>query len=214
MIKILVMEDDELFCETLEDFLSTLGFDITTANDGDSASDLCYERSFDLLLLDVNVPKQNGFELLKSLRDTQQNVPAIFITSFADKDSIKKGFLSGGDDYLTKPIDLDELKLRIFALLKRTNKLQNRLSIKGKEYIADKGVLGQKQLSHKVKLLFDLLLENQNKIVSKELIFQKVWEWDERPSEASLRVYINDIKKILGKDSITNHKGVGYRLEL
>jgi len=214
MIKILVMEDDELFCETLEDFLSTLGFDITTANDGDSASDLCYERSFDLLLLDVNVPNQNGFELLKSLRDAQQNTPAIFITSFGDKDSIKKGFLSGGDDYLSKPIDLDELKLRIFALLKRSNKLQNTISINGKEYLIDEGILDQKQLSRKVKCLLDLLLENQSHIVSKEMIFQKVWEWDETPSQASLRVYINELKKILGKDSISNHKGIGYRLEL
>jgi DNA-binding response OmpR family regulator len=86
--------------------------------------------------------------------------------------------------------------------------------IKDKEYLAQDGVLDHKQLSQKVKLLLDLLLENQNHIVSKEQIFQSVWRWDESPSEASLRVYINDLKKILGKEAISNHKGIGYRLEL
>ena len=214
MIKILIMEDDELFCETLEDFLSEDGFEITTANDGEKAQDLCYEQSFDLLLLDVNVPHINGFDLLKSLRTSAKNTPAIFITSFRDKDSIKEGFLSGGDDYMSKPIDLDELRFRINALLKRSHKLQNSLMIKDKEYLAQDGVLDHKQLSQKVKLLLDLLLENQNHIVSKEQIFQSVWRWDESPSEASLRVYINDLKKILGKEAISNHKGIGYRLEL
>jgi DNA-binding response OmpR family regulator len=214
MIKILIVEDDELFADTLEDFLSLEGYEIDIANDGNIAQDLCYEKSYDLLLLDVNVPYINGFELLKSLRNMQQNTPAIFITSFKDKDSIKQGFLSGGDDYLCKPIDLDELKLRIYAILKRTNKLQDTIMIKDKEYQIDKGILDNKYLSNKVKLLLDILVENQNQIVSKEIIFQKVWNWQESPSEASLRVYINDLKKILGKDSISNHKGIGYRLEL
>lgn len=215
-IHILILEDDTLFAESLEDFLEEEGYTITLAHDGNSALELAYEQQFDLLLLDVNVPKLSGFEFLSHLRQKQENTPAIFITSFKDKESIKKGFLSGGDDFLTKPIDLDELHLRILALLRRTNKLKSTIMIADVSYLPQEGLLlkeGQKYpLSKKVILLLELLLENQNSIVSTERIYEHLWAWDETPSAASLRVYINELKKVLGKERIINHKGIGYLL--
>ncbi len=216
MIKILILEDDILFAQTLEDFLSEEGFDITLAHDGERASELCYEQHFDLLLLDVNVPKKNGFELLKSIRKNRQDTPTIFITSFNNKESLKEGFLSGADDYLTKPIDLDELLMRIIALLKRANIYQKTIEIGDALYTPQKHQLSINNqdiiLSNKVALLLELLISNQNSIVTKEQIYDKLWKWDEEPSSASLRVYINELKKLLGKDKILNHKGIGYSL--
>ncbi len=217
-IHILILEDDRLFSESLEDFLEEEGFSTTLAHDGEKALELAYERRFDLLLLDVNVPKLNGFEFLSTLRQKQQNTPAIFITSFKDKESIKKGFLQGADDYLTKPIDLDELLLRILALLRRSHKLEESIMIGAATFYPKEGIIQTQEqkypLSKKVILLLTLLIEHQNSIVQSERIYEYLWAWDETPSPSSLRVYINDLKKILGKKHIINHKGIGYKLEL
>lgn len=217
-IHILILEDDTLFAESLEDFLEEEGFSVSLANDGEKALELVYEKHFDLLLLDVNVPKLTGFDFLSTLRQNNQNTPAIFITSFKDKESIKKGFLKGADDYLTKPLDLDELNLRILALLRRSHKLEESIMIGKAAYHPKEGVLISDNLkyplSKKVILLLELLLENQNSIVTTERIYESLWAWDETPSPSSLRVYINELKKILGKERIINHKSIGYLLEL
>jgi DNA-binding response OmpR family regulator len=217
-LKILILEDDILFAESLEDFLSEEGFHITLAHDGQRALELAYERDFDILLLDINVPAPNGFEVLETLRQQAQNTPAIFITSFKDKESLKKGFLKGADDYLCKPIDLDELYLRIMALLKRTHKLHTAIMIGDSTYLPQESTIQKESvkypLSKKVVLLLELLLEHQNTIVSTERIYAHLWAWDETPSPASLRVYITELKKVLGKEHIINHKGIGYLLAL
>lgn len=217
-IHILILEDDTLFAESLEDFLQEEDFSVTLAKDGEEALELVYEKHFDLLLLDVNVPHINGFEFLSTIRANQKNTPAIFITSFKDKESIKRGFLKGADDYLTKPVDLDELHLRIVALLRRTHKLTDTIMIGEATYLPNEGTImidGVKQsLSKKVILLLELLLENQNTLVSTTRIYEHLWAWDETPSASSLRVYINELKKIIGKTHIINHKGIGYKLEL
>ena len=217
-LQILILEDDRLFAESLEDFLEEEGFSITIASDGEQALDFLYESDFSLLLLDVNVPKLSGFDVLSQIRKNSQNTPAIFITSFKDKESIKKGFLQGADDYLTKPIDLDELHLRILALLRRAHKLADSIMIGTVSYHPKEGILlkeGTKYpLSKKVILLLELLIENQNHIVTTTRINEHLWTWDETPSPSSLRVYINELKNILGKERIINHKSIGYKLEL
>lgn len=216
-IHILILEDDTLFAESLEDFLEEEGFRITLVGDGEKALELVYENHFDLLLLDVNVPSLSGFEFLSTIREKQQSTPAIFITSFKDKESIKDGFLKGADDYLTKPVDLDELLLRIIALLRRANKLEESIMIGHAIYLPKEGIVQLEDekypLSKKVILLLDLLIENQNKTVTTAQIEERLWGWDETPSPSSLRVYINELKKLLGKERIVNQKGIGYRLE-
>ncbi len=216
-IKILILEDDKLFSDSLDDFLTQEGFIVCTVYDGEKALDLCYEESFDLLLLDVNVPMLNGFEFLSKLRQNATHTPAIFITSFKDKESIQKGFLKGGDDYLVKPIDIDELLLRIIALLRRSGKLKDTITINEAVYYPKESTIQiydkRYTLSKKVTLLLDLLLEHKNSTVSLSQIESRLWDWDETSSPSSLRIYINKLKKILGKESIINQKGIGYRLE-
>jgi len=216
-IHILILEDDLLFAESLEDFLDEEGFKTTLASDGEKALELVYEQPFDLLLLDINVPKLTGLEFLDTLRQNQQNTPAIFITSFKDKESVKKGFLKGADDYMCKPVDLDELLLRMMALLRRCHKLEEIFTIGCATYHPKEGIIStadeKHQLSKKVILLLELLLENKNSIVPTARINETLWHWDETPSPSSLRVYINELKKILGKERIVNHKGIGYKLD-
>ena len=117
--KILLLEDDNLFNETLQDFLEEEGFSIDSALDPYSALELTYERNYDLYLFDVNLPYESGFDLLKKLRQSGDVTPVIFLTSRDDKASLTQGFETGADDYMKKPIDLDELLLRIQALLRR-----------------------------------------------------------------------------------------------
>jgi len=218
LFKILLLEDDKLLCESLEDFLNEEGFSVDVAYDGEEVLELNFENNYDLYLLDINVPKINGLDLLKQLRDTGDNTPTIFLTSYKDKDTLKTGFLNGADDYLVKPVDLDELILRMTSLLKRCGKevkeiiLHNRIlyNPSTKRLVQDNQDLN---VPVKVMSLFELCLENRNTIVTKEMIVNRLWSISEEYSEGSIRVYVNSLKKILGKESIHNIKGIGYKIE-
>ncbi|TLP36272.1 response regulator transcription factor [Arcobacter arenosus] len=219
MHKILVLEDDELFLETLEDFLEDEGFEIKTASNGEEVLSITYENNFDLYLFDINVPLIDGISLLKELRNSGDNTPAIYLTSYKDKEKLTQGFLTGCDDYLKKPIDLDELLLRIQSLLKRSGKSFE--DIKLTEYLTfdpmNRRVLSNGtdiNLAAKVIDLLELFLEKKEKIITKEMIIDRLWGCSEGYSEGSIRVYINNLKKLLGKDSIKNIKGIGYKIEL
>lgn len=219
MYKILVLEDDELFASTVEDFLSDEGFIVDIATDGEECLSLNYNKNYDLYIFDINVPKITGLDLLSNLRKSEDNTPTIFLTSYKDKDTLHNAFLKGCDDYLKKPVDLDELLLRIKALLKRNKKqfdiikltdtltfnpLNRRVYENGEDL----------NLPVKVLELMELFIENRGEIVTKDMIISKLWAISEDYSEGSIRVYINQIKKLFGNsDSITNIKGVGYKVE-
>lgn len=218
MYKILLLEDDELFAQTLEDFLLDEGFSVDIAYDGDECLDLNYENNYDLYIFDINVPKINGLDLLDQLRASGDETPSIFLTSYKDKDTLHKAFLKGCDDYLKKPVDLDELILRIKALLKRNKKHFETIKISDTitfdprlKRVYENGV--DLNLSIKVYELLELFIENRGEIVSKDMIISKLWNIDENYSEGSIRVYINTIKKFLGKESIINIKAIGYKIE-
>ena len=110
IMKILLLEDDIILSEIIEEFLISLNNEVICTYDGQTASELSYEQTFDLLLLDVEVPSINGFEFLKSLRKQDINTPAIFITSLNQIEDLEKGFEVGCDDYIKKPFELNELK--------------------------------------------------------------------------------------------------------
>lgn len=219
MYKILILEDDDLFASTLEDFLSDEGFEVDIANDGEECLELNFKKNYDLYIFDINVPKINGLDLLEQLRQSDDNTPVIFLTSYKDKGTLHDAFLKGCDDYLKKPADLDELILRIKALLKRNKKqfkvidLSNNFTFNPiSKRIYENGI--DLNLPVKVLDLIELFLENKGQIVTKNMIISKLWTVQEEYSEGSIRVYINQIKKILGKESILNIKGIGYKIEL
>ncbi len=219
MYKILILEDDKLFAESLEDFLSDEGFLVQLANNGECVLELCYENSYDIYLFDINVPIINGIELLQQLRKNKDNTPTIYLTSYKDKDKLAEGFLSGCDDYLKKPVDLNELLLRILSLLKRSGKSLNEIKINDEltfEPISRRVLKNGKDIfiANKLINLLELFLEKNNTIITKEMIIDKLWNFDEEYSEGSIRVYINNLKKLIGKENIKNIKGIGYKLEL
>lgn len=219
MYKLLILEDDELFASTLEDFLSDEGFIVDIARDGEEAIELNYNRNYDLYIFDINVPKINGLELLESLRRNEDNTPTIFLTSYKDKDTLQDAFTKGCDDYIKKPVDLDELFLRIVAILRRNKKQFE--TIKLSENIifnpVNKRVYENEidlNLPSKVLDLIELFIENKNEIVTKEMIINRLWATSEGYSEGSIRVYINQVKKLLSNtNSIINIKGIGYKIE-
>jgi len=218
MIKILVAEDDLLFAQTLEDFLTEEGFSVDLCHNGTDAETYCYENRYDLLLLDINMPGLTGLELLDSLRKGENQTPAVYLTSYKDKETLMRGFETGADDYLKKPVDLDELRMRIHALLKRSGNRLSRIQIGKLSYDRTEQILldGEQPLalSQKLTALLDILTEKPNSIVTKEQIKARLWGWDENASDGALRVYVNELKKILGKEYIENIKGRGYRLAL
>jgi len=112
-MRVLLLEDDMLLSEIITEYLESLGYETTAVYTGYEAEDLVYAQKFDLLLLDVNVPKLNGFEFLKSFRATGNKTPAVFITSLHESSDLLEGFDAGCDDYIKKPFDLVELKARI-----------------------------------------------------------------------------------------------------
>ena len=218
MFNILLLEDDELFASTVEDFLTEEGFEVDIASDGEECLELNFKKNYDLYIFDINVPKINGLELLEQLRTSGDNTPSIFLTSYKDKDTLHNAFLSGCDDYLKKPADLDELLLRIKALLKRNKKQFDIIKLSKSITFnpANKRVYENEidlNLPIKVLELMELFVENRGEIVSKEMIISKLWSTSQEYSEGSIRVYINQIKKLFDKDTILNIKGVGYKIE-
>ncbi len=213
-IKILLLEDDKLFNETLQDFLEEEGFVLDTALDPYTALDLTYENNYDIYLLDVNLPYENGFELLEKLRDAGDMTPTIFITSRDDKKSLTQGFTNGCDDYITKPLDLDELLLRMNAVLRRQIRTQ---VVKVGDYTFDtssKSLYDHDnilELSQKASELLYVLLQGQEKVVSIEQIKERLWSSAKESSDGALRVYITQLKKYF-PTQIKNIRGVGYKM--
>lgn len=220
MPKILILEDDTLFANTLEDILLEENYKVDLAQNADEALSFNYDKKYDLYLFDINLPKQSGIELLKSLRDSEDVTPTIFISSYKDKDTIKDAYINGCDDYIKKPVELDELLLKIKAILKRLNKNLEHIKVKDKLFVdpVEKRVYEDGidlNVPQKIVELLLLFLENRDKIVTKEMIIDRLWEDSSNYSDGSIRVYINRIKKILScQDCIKNIKSIGYRFEL
>ncbi len=212
--KILIVEDDIALLESLEDLLEDSGYSVKTATNSDDALNLTFNNQFDLYLLDINIPFTNGIELLKSLRDADDKTPAIFLTSYKEKQKLKEGFLSGGDDYITKPFDNDELLLRIKALLNRTNPS----TIKAGELELNETNMQitlnstPLELSKKEYELLKLLIKNYKNTLPKELILDELWRYENGGSEGAIRVYINRLKTMIGEEKIKNIRGIGYKL--
>jgi len=214
--KILLLEDDTLFNETLQDFLLLEGFEVEGVLDPYTALDCTYAQQYDLYLFDVNLPYENGFDLLQKLRDAQDETPCIFLTSRDDKTSLQEGFRVGGDDYMKKPVDLEELLCRIHALLRRQVRAEEIVigayhfdSINKKLFHRDKELA----LRGKGLMLLFILLEGREKVIPIEEIKERLWPSAEEASDGSLRVYITQLKKYF-PTQIKNIRGVGYQMIL
>ncbi|WP_108062210.1 response regulator transcription factor [Poseidonibacter lekithochrous] len=216
-MKILLMEDDLLLNEIIEEHLQSKGYDVVSAYSGDEAQDIVYSQTFDLLLLDVNVPNINGFDLLEDLRDKDIKTAAIFITSANMMDDIEKGFKSGCDDYIKKPFELKELDLRI-ENIKRLYNISPSSHIQIAENILlDKDNLLINKNNERIHIaqkecdVLAYLIKNKNKPVSIDELSLNIWAYEEAPIASTIRTYIKNLRKIIGDEYILNIRGVGYR---
>ncbi|KLE07264.1 response regulator transcription factor [Aliarcobacter butzleri] len=215
-MKILLLEDDLILNEIIEEYLISQEHEVITAFSGNEAQDYLYSQTFDLLILDVNVPFVSGFELLKELRTQNIKTPTIFITSLNMVEDMQKGFDSGCDDYLKKPFELKELDLRINNIKRLFNIRPKELINISKDTFLDIQnllIIKNNQKIHLAKKECEVLqyLINSSKTVSIEELSLNLWAYEDNPNDSTIRTYIKNLRKILGEEKIINIRGVGYR---
>jgi len=217
MAKILLLEDDLILQDIIKEYLIENGFEVESFIDGQKALDAIATNYYDMLLLDVNVPTIDGFEILEYLRDIKNSTPAIFITSLSGVKNLRKGFELGANDYLKKPFDLDELIIRVNHHLGATVsddmiEFKNIKIFPNNQYIVKDG----QKIELKKKELDILLyfINNKHSIISADELIENVWSSEKVPTYATIRTYIKNLRRILGENSIENIKGSGYRINI
>lgn len=218
-MKILIAEDDHALCDTLFDLLNTKGFPATQAYSASQAIELAMEQKFDLLLLDINLTDGTGFDVAKEIQHWQDKTPTLYMTAIDTQAHLQKSFASGGDDYIRKPFAVEELLMRIEAVYRRYNAHKEQIIDLKNDYrynllteqlfLLDQLVTLKPKIS---KLLYILALYH-NKVVGKEQIYEELWMGENLPDSAVLRIYIKELRDLLGAVSIKTFKGVGYKLE-
>jgi len=216
-MKILLLEDDALLSKILTKHLKK-SYDVTPLYDGDSALEKVETEKFDLLILDSNVPGISGLELIKELRSYNDTTPIIMITAYQDTLHLKNAFTNGCNDYIKKPFELDELDMRIENISRIFNIEQDNIIAISKHILFDATnnqiITDNKSFSiaKKESEFLNYLVTNKNRTVSKEELTQNLWSFENMPSDATLRVYIRNLRALIGKESIKTIRGMGYRL--
>ena len=221
MINILIVEDDKNLRRLMEVFLKENGFEIFLAEDGEKAIEIFYESHIDLVLCDIMMPKVNGYDLVKELRRYNYDLPIIMVTAKEGFEDKKKGFLIGVDDYIVKPIDLDEMLLRINALLRRA-KISNDHKLVIGNVVLDYNALTitkeQKiiELTKKEFYLLFKLLSYPKQIFTRHQLMEEIWGMDIESDERTVDVHIKRIREKLGdidEFKIVTVRGLGYKAE-
>lgn len=216
-MKILLLEDDIILQEIIEEFLIEQGYEVESFFNGEKALDAIGASSYDMLLLDVNVPNIDGFEILSYLREIGNTTPAIYITSLASIDDLKKGFNLGADDYLRKPFELEELHARIEHIV-RLYRLQEEIEFDGMKFIpkAHQIIMEDKvvEMRQKEAQVLEYFMRNRGKIISSDEIIENVWDDEHVPTHATIRTYIKNLRKMFSKEYFENIKGEGYRFNI
>lgn len=223
--RVLVVEDDDNLGKMLSDYLRVKGFDVILKRDGDAGLKGFIDNEVDLCLLDVMMPKKDGFTLAKEIRSLKPKVPIIFLSAKSMEEDIKEGFQSGADDYITKPFSMEMLMLRVEAILRRVNQVQDSLlnrkefKIKNYTFSPDKQLIEsentKKKLTSKENELLRLLCMNMGNIVDRNNALNLVWGDDNYFNSRSMDVYITKLRKIFKEDDsiqIINSHGKGFKL--
>ncbi|HEO5624671.1 TPA: response regulator transcription factor [Streptococcus agalactiae] len=221
MIKILLIEDDLSLSNSVFDFLDDFA-DVMQIFDGEEGLYEAESGVYDLILLDLMLPEKNGFQVLKELREKGITTPVLIMTAKESIDDKGQGFDLGADDYLTKPFYLEELKMRIQALLKRSGKFNDNSLIYG-DISVDMSTNSTFVNQTEVELLgkeFDLLvyfLQNQNVILPKSQIFDRIWGFDSDTTISVVEVYVSKVRKklkgTLFSENLQTLRSVGYILK-
>jgi DNA-binding response OmpR family regulator len=222
--RILLAEDDHNLGSLLQEYLIAKGYDVTLAKDGNQGLDIFLSQEFDFCILDVMMPKKDGFSLAKEIRTKNPEVPILFLTAKSMQEDTIKGFEVGADDYMTKPFSMEELLLRIKAILKRTKKgdinPESEVFKVGKfefNSLQHELIAGEEKykLTTKESDLLKLFCQNQNKTVSRSYALKLIWGDDSYFNARSMDVYITKLRKYLKSDAsiqIMNLHGEGFKL--
>ena len=217
-INILIIEDEVDIREGISEYLSEVGYEVKVTSDGQEGIDLFRQNKFDLVLLDIMLPKINGFGVLSQIRETS-NVPVIMLTAMNDDYSQIMSFNEKADDYITKPFSVVILHKRIEALLRRIPGKENTNKWLYKDVEVDfLGFSAKKQgktvyLKPKEIKLLELLLKYKNQVLTRSQMLDNLWDVEETPLDRVIDVYIKNIRKKLGIDCIITVKGIGYKFE-
>ncbi len=223
-VRILLAEDDKNLGNILKQYLEAKGYPIVLSPDGEAALEQFKKNDFDFLILDVMMPKMDGFTLAKEIRKMDTRIPILFLTAKNMKEDRIQGFELGADDYLTKPFSMEELLLRIKAILKRTQaavkKPEDNIYKFGKftfDYNRQLLISGDKEekLTSKEAELLKLFCDNMNEVLDRTLALNKIWYNDSYFNARSMDVYITKLRKYLKGDpnvELINVHGVGFKL--
>ncbi|MCD8082167.1 MAG: response regulator transcription factor [Clostridiales bacterium] len=218
-IRILIAEDDESLLNLYSIFLTKEGFDVSQAKNGQQAFDILDNEHIDMILTDIMMPEMDGYEFVRLLRWQNPSIPILIITAKGDFVSMSKGFALGTDDYMTKPIDLNELLLRIRALLRRANILsQKRIQIGDTVLDSDSLTItcGEESITPPQKefhLLFKLL-SYPDKIFTRMQLMDEIWGPDSTSELQTIDVHINRLRKKFQQNpdfEIITIRGLGYK---
>lgn len=225
---ILLAEDDNNLGFVVQDNLMINGFKVTLCADGEEALKAFANNKFDMCVLDINMPRKDGFSVAETIREINPDMPIIFLTAKTMQEDKVKGLTIGADDYITKPFDFQEFILRINAVLKRSGvtseeKVEKITHYKIGSYNFDiknqmlAHAKGDKKLTKKETRILTFLCEHINDIAPRELILKNIWGNDDYFSGRSMDVFISKLRKYLSEDEniqINNIHGVGFKLEV
>lgn len=224
-VNILLAEDDRNLGNLLREYLEAKGYNAKLATNGKEAYDFFSKENFDLCLLDVMMPVKDGFTLAREIRSADNNIPIVFLTAKSMKEDTIEGFSAGADDYITKPFSMEELLLRITAILRRVKNQtlkqseQNEFKIGKYKFNYTDRTLELKgkteELTTKEADLLKLLCLNSNDVLDRNFALRSVWQTDSYFAARSMDVYISKLRKYLSEDSkveILNIHGRGFKL--
>lgn len=219
-MKVLLLEDDIALSDLLNEHLIDKNYEVTLCSNGQEALECLIDEKFDLALLDINTPLMSGIDVLRTARNDYKNsTPAIILTAYQDTKHLRESFESGVDDYIKKPFDLEELDQRILKLCRQfsieqddnikidDNIIFEPLSCK---ILKNDNIIN---IAQKERDILKYFCTHKNRIVSSEELLQNIWAYDEMPTDATIRVYIKNLREIIGKDKITTIRSVGYKFE-
>lgn len=217
----LLAEDEQTLAMIVKESLETRNFEISVAHNGVEALELFLNKTFDVLVLDIMMPEKDRLTLAKEIRKINKQIPIIFLTAKSQVQDVVEGFQSGANDYLKKPFSMEELIVRIQALVRRFNLIEEaKIQSIGKytfDYIKQNLEIENEafSLTHREAELLDLLLKNHNQVVERSVILTKIWGKDDFFNGRSMDVFITKLRKKLAKDvsiQIINIRNQGYKL--
>ncbi len=224
--RILLVEDDPSLGFVIHDNLTLKGYHVTLCKDGEEGEKTFHNQPFHLCILDVMLPKKDGFTLAKNIREKDKGIPILFLTAKSMTEDKLSGFQTGADDYITKPFSLDELIYRIEVFIRRSNGAasvspESIFSVGEFSFDPSRLILknhaSEKTLTQKEAEVLKLLFQNRDRVLKREEILKQVWGDDDYFMGRSMDVFISKLRKYLKDDpaiQIVNYHGVGYRLEV